>query len=74
MKGAITRILKMRRPQLVFGDEAGHNDFYVEYLYDRDGVVRLLIRERLKLYVSDRAHAVFRYDQVSKRPANIMVS
>lgn len=30
--------------------------------------------ERLKLCVSDRAHAVFRYGQASKRPANIMAS
>ena len=27
-----------------------------------------------KLCVSDRAHAVFRYGQASKRPANIMAS
>ena len=31
-------------------------------------------RECLKLCVSDRAHAVFRYGQASKRPANIMAS
>jgi len=30
--------------------------------------------ECLKLCVSDRAHAVFRYGQASKRPANIMAS
>jgi hypothetical protein len=32
----------------------------------------LLPLECLKLCVSDRAHAVFRYGQASKRPANIM--
>ena len=31
-------------------------------------------REYPKLCVSDRAHAVFRYGQASKRPANIMAS
>lgn len=31
-------------------------------------------RECLKLCVSDLAHAVFRYGQASKRPANIMAS
>ena len=31
-------------------------------------------RECLKLCVSERAHAVFRYVQASKRPANIMAS
>ena len=31
-------------------------------------------RECLKLCVSDLAHAVFRYVQASKRPANIMAS
>ena len=30
--------------------------------------------ECLKLCVSDRAHAVLRYSQASKRPANIMAS
>jgi len=30
--------------------------------------------ECLKLCVSDRAHAVFRYVQASKRPVNIMAS
>ncbi|TDQ63331.1 hypothetical protein EV658_1024 [Phaeovulum veldkampii DSM 11550] len=30
--------------------------------------------ECLNLCVSDRAHAVFRYGQASKRPANIMAS
>ena len=35
---------------------------------------RLLHRECLKLCVSDLAHAVFRYGQASKRPANIMAS
>ena len=34
----------------------------------------LLWRECLKLCVSERAHAVFRYGQASKRPANIMAS
>lgn len=33
-----------------------------------------LTRECLKLCVSDRAHAVFRYVQASKRPVNIMAS
>jgi hypothetical protein len=32
------------------------------------------IRECLKLCVSDLSHAVFRYGQSSKRPANIMAS
>ena len=32
------------------------------------------LREYPKLCVSDRAHAVFRYGQASKRPANIMAS
>ena len=32
------------------------------------------IGEYPKLCVSDRAHAVFRYGQASKRPANIMAS
>ncbi|MFC3530553.1 hypothetical protein ACFOMH_20550 [Paracoccus mangrovi] len=43
----------------------------------RDGDVRSLAaiaREYPKLCVSDRAHAVFRYGQASKRPANIMAS
>jgi hypothetical protein len=31
-------------------------------------------RECLKLCVSDRVHAVFRYVQASKRPVNIMAS
>ena len=31
-------------------------------------------REYPKLCVSERAHAVFRYGQASKRPANIMAS
>ena len=31
-------------------------------------------RECLKLCVSERAHAVFRYGQAPKRPANIMAS
>jgi hypothetical protein len=31
-------------------------------------------RECLKVCVSDLAHAVFRYVQASKRPANIMAS
>ena len=31
-------------------------------------------RECLKLCVSERAHAVFKYGQASKRPANIMAS
>lgn len=35
---------------------------------------RFLDWECLKLCVSDRAHAVFRYGQASKRPANIMAS
>ncbi len=33
-----------------------------------------LAGECLKLCVSDLAHAVFRYAQASKRPANIMAS
>ena len=32
------------------------------------------VRECLKLCVSDPGHAVFRYGQASKRPANIMAS
>ena len=35
---------------------------------------RLRKGECLKLCVSDLAHAVFRYGQASKRPANIMAS
>jgi len=35
---------------------------------------RRLQGECLKLCVSDLAHAVFRYSQASKRPANIMAS
>ncbi len=31
-------------------------------------------RECLKLCVSERSHAVFRYSQAPKRPANIMAS
>jgi transposase len=34
----------------------------------------LVKRECLKLCVSDRVHAVFRYVQASKRPVNIMAS
>jgi hypothetical protein len=33
-----------------------------------------IVRECLILCVSERAHAVFRYVQASKRPANIMAS
>lgn len=36
--------------------------------------VREIRGECLKLCLSDRAHAVFRYSQASKRPANIMAS
>ena len=36
--------------------------------------VDLQRRECLKLCVSDPPHAVFRYSQASKRPANIMAS
>ena len=36
--------------------------------------VRRYAWEYPKLCVSDRAHAVFRYGQASKRPANIMAS
>ena len=35
---------------------------------------RWMIRECLNLCVSDRANAIFRYSQASKRPANIMAS
>lgn len=38
-----------------------------------EGILEAL-REYPKLCVSDRAHAVFRYGQASKRPANIMAS
>jgi hypothetical protein len=38
------------------------------------GDQRVDVREYPKLCVSDRAHAVFRYVQASKRPANIMAS
>ena len=34
----------------------------------------MIYRECLKLCVSDVTHAVFRYGQASKRPANIMAS
>lgn len=40
----------------------------------RDGGLEAGMGECLKLCVSDRAHAVFRYGQASKRPANIMAS
>jgi hypothetical protein len=36
--------------------------------------VLLADRECLRLCVSDRIHAVFRYGQASKRPVNIMAS
>ena len=49
-----------------------------ERVYLDRGLVRELIStipwEYPKLCVSDRAHAVFRYGQASKRPANIMAS
>lgn len=41
-----------------------------------EAVLRWLLRkwECLKLCVSEPTHAVFRYSQASKRPANIMAS
>ncbi|WP_161630532.1 hypothetical protein [Gemmobacter nectariphilus] len=41
---------------------------------DQRPVLNLQERECLKFCVSDLAHAVFRYVQASKRPANIMAS
>ena len=44
-------------------------------IYREEGLsVRRRRGEYPKLCVSDRAHAVFRYGQASKRPANIMAS
>ena len=43
-----------------------------KYFVSEASVYRL--REYPKLCVSERAHAVFRYVQASKRPANIMAS
>ncbi len=44
-----------------------HDWTTIERHYDATG-------ECLKLCVSERAHAVFRYGQAPKRPANIMAS
>ena len=45
-----------------------------KYFVSEASVYRLLKWEYPKLCVSERAHAVFRYGQASKRPANIMAS
>lgn len=45
----------------------------IDRFVDLSGI-RAHLEECLKLCVSDRAHAVVRYVQASKRPANIMAS
>jgi hypothetical protein len=42
--------------------------------YPASEKLEIIKRECLKLCVSEPTHAVFRYSQASKRPANIMAS
>ena len=57
-----------------------HKDFIVRFCQRRQRLAGRRAeghgrgREYPKLCVSERAHAVFRYGQASKRPANIMAS
>ena len=60
--------------QIVWGVEAA--DRLVTAVREAGGACpkHFIRRECLKLCVSDLAHAVFRYGQAPKRPANIMAS
>ena len=76
---AIKLVFEFKR----LGRQKMHRDHYlreqglgrfVSGIYSRSQAVAAMVGECLNLCVSDRAHAVFRYVQASKRPVNIMAS
>ena len=80
MRTAVDRVGrgKERQVNIRFLAMANHYVFEPEFCNPaagwEKGQVEKNVRECLKLCVSERAHAVFRYVQASKRPANIMAS
>lgn len=77
-KGALALLRDLPPARTLLADKGYDADWFRQALEDR-GIAACIParrgrRECQELCVSERAHAVFRYVQASKRPANIMAS